>query len=186
MNLYQHAKNEFIPSVHSSDKVNFRVLSHDWPYLFLTMPTSNIFSYLLICMDLCQDARNQLIPSFYSWYTVLILEPREQIVYTQFRPCPTNTFSINFWFLWICINMLKMRLFYWFILEKYMTQKLCNMTGWEHFGLYLRKKIFAIYRICPRTQQIIKRFIIEQIQWKLMTKFLPISSILAHILNFWT
>ena len=42
---------------------------------------------------------------------------------------------------------------------------------WEHSGLYLRNKIFPKYRICAGTQQIKNIFIIEQIQWKLMTKF---------------
>ena len=48
---------------------------------------------------------------------------------------------------------------------------ICNLIGWEDFGLYLRNKIFPKYRICSGTQQMIKIFIIEQIQWKLMTKF---------------
>ena len=37
--------------------------------------------------------------------------------------------------------------------------------------LYLRNKIFPKYKIYAWTQQIIKIFTIEQIQWKLMTKF---------------
>ena len=32
MNLHQHAKNQCIPFVHSSDRVNFRVPLHDWPH----------------------------------------------------------------------------------------------------------------------------------------------------------
>ena len=41
----------YIPSVHSSDTVNFRVPSPDWPHPFLTMLTPKIFNYLslLIC-----------------------------------------------------------------------------------------------------------------------------------------
>ena len=34
-----------------------------------------------------------------------------------------------------------------------------------------QEKDFSKYRICARTQQIIQIFIIEQIQWKLMTNF---------------
>ena len=48
LNLYQHAKNQFIPSVHSSETANFRVRSHDWPHPFLTMPTPKCFA----CMNL--------------------------------------------------------------------------------------------------------------------------------------
>ena len=42
VNLYQHAKYQFIPSVHYSNIVNFRVLPRDWPHTFLTMPTLKI------------------------------------------------------------------------------------------------------------------------------------------------
>ena len=38
------------------------------------------------------------------------------------------------------------------------------MTGGEHFGPYLRNKNFPKYGICAGSQQIIKIFIIEQIQ----------------------
>ena len=61
MNLHQHAKNQFIPFVHSSNRVNFRVPSHDWPHPFLTTPTAKIFNVPLICMNLYQYAKNQLI-----------------------------------------------------------------------------------------------------------------------------
>ena len=49
--------------------------------------------------------------------------------------------------------------------------KICNLTGWEHFGLHLRNRIFPKHRICAGTQQIINIFIIEKIEWKWMTKF---------------
>ena len=48
VNLYQHAKNQFIPSVHSSDTVNFKVPSHDWPHSFLTMPTPKTFKSIFM------------------------------------------------------------------------------------------------------------------------------------------
>ena len=82
VNLYQHAKNPFIPSVHSLDKVNFKVPSHDWPHPFLTMPTPKTFK--LIFMKLYQHAKNKLIP-----LVNLILESNDLIGH---------------------INMLKMRL----------------------------------------------------------------------------
>ena len=56
VNLYQHVKNQFIPSVHSSDTANFRVLSPDWTHPFLTMLTPKIF--------------NQIIPFVHSGDTV--------------------------------------------------------------------------------------------------------------------
>ena len=90
VNLYQHAKNQFIPSVHSSDTVNFKVPSHDWPHPVLTMPTPKTFK--LIFMKLYQYAKNKLIPLVNS-----ILESSNQIGH---------------------INMLKMRLFHQFAQEK--------------------------------------------------------------------
>ena len=90
VNLYQHAKNQFIPSVHSSDTVNFKVPSHDWPHPFLTMPTPKTFK--LIFMKLYQYAKNKLIPLVNS-----ILESSNQMAH---------------------INMLKMRLFHQFAQEK--------------------------------------------------------------------
>ena len=79
---YQHAKNQFIPSVHSSDKVNFRVQSPDWPHPFFTMLTSKIFNHLLICVKLYQHAKNQLVRLVLSWDT--ILDSRDQISHTHF------------------------------------------------------------------------------------------------------
>ena len=70
LNPYQNAKNQFIQSVHSSDTVNFRVLSPDWPHPSLIMPTPKILNHLLICVNLCQHPKNQLIPSVHSWDTV--------------------------------------------------------------------------------------------------------------------
>ena len=80
----------------------------------------------------------------------------------------------------------KIKLFHWFVLEKWLIQKSCNMIGWEHFDLYLGKNIFLKYRIWVWTQQIIKTFFTEQIQWKLMTKcFFKFKNFLAHFPKVW-
>ena len=47
LNLYEHVKNQFIPSVNSSDTVNFTVPWPNWPHLFLTMSTPLWFCYSL-------------------------------------------------------------------------------------------------------------------------------------------
>ena len=70
VNLCQHAKNQFIPSVHPSDTVGFRVLSRDWPHPYLTIPTPKMFNHLLISMKLYLHAIYQLITSVHSWDTV--------------------------------------------------------------------------------------------------------------------
>ena len=89
VNLYQQAKNQFIPCL-SSDIIKFKILSHDWLHPFLTMPTPKTFK--LIFMKLYQHAKNKLIPLVNS-----ILESSNQIGH---------------------INMLKMRLFHQFAQEK--------------------------------------------------------------------
>ena len=90
VNLYQHAKNQLIATVHSSDTVNSKVPSHYWPNQFLTMPIPITFK--LIFLKLHQHAKNKLIPLANS-----ILESSDQIGH---------------------INMLKMRLFHQFSQEK--------------------------------------------------------------------
>ena len=70
VNLHQHARKQFIPSVHSSDTVNFRVLSPHWPHPFLTMPTPKTFNHLLVCISLYLHANNHLVQSAHSRDTV--------------------------------------------------------------------------------------------------------------------
>ena len=83
MNLYQHAKNQLIPSLHSWDAVNFRIQKPDWPYHFLTtvsfrvqkpdwsyqfftMLNQKTFNQLLIFVNLYQHAKNETVSSIYS------------------------------------------------------------------------------------------------------------------------
>ena len=61
LDLYQHAKNQLIPSVRIWYTVNFRVRWWDWPHLFLNMPTQKIFDQLLIFVNLYKHAKNQFI-----------------------------------------------------------------------------------------------------------------------------
>ena len=63
LNLYQHAKNQLVPSTHSWDTDKFRVPSPDWPHPFLTLPTQNFFNQLSIFMNLYQYPENQAISS---------------------------------------------------------------------------------------------------------------------------
>ena len=59
--MCQHKKNQFIPSVHSSDAANFRVHQPDWPHP--------------ICVKMYQHAKNQ----FYQFFLEIQsrLEPRD-------------------------------------------------------------------------------------------------------------
>ena len=99
-----------------------------------------------------------------------ILESRDQTGYTHFWPCSSKKFFIKFYCMWICMNMQKIRLFYWFVFKIWLIKKSYNLIGWEHFNPYFRTKSFPKHGICVGTQQILKVFIIEQIQLKLMTK----------------
>ena len=60
-------KNQFILKVHSLDTANFP--SPDWPNTFLAMRTPKIFNHLLICVNLCQHVKTQLISFVHSWDT---------------------------------------------------------------------------------------------------------------------
>ena len=68
--------------------------------------------------------------------------------------------------MWTCINMQKISLFYWFVLEIWFSKKSCNLVAWEHFGLYLRNKNFPKYGICAG----IYVFIITKTHKKLVPK----------------
>ena len=80
-------KNHFIPS----NTVNFIVPSPDWRHPFFTMTTQNYFNHLLICMDLYELAKNQLILSVHSWGTVnyRVLRPNRP---HPFLTIPSQTF----------------------------------------------------------------------------------------------
>ena len=69
LNLHQHAKIQFIPSTHSWDTVNFRVLSPGWQHPSLTTPNTTFFDQL-INVNLCQHIKNQAISLICSGDTV--------------------------------------------------------------------------------------------------------------------
>ena len=52
VNLCQHAKNQFIPSIDSWDTINFRIHRPGWQHLFLTMPKNFLIIvwFLWICV----------------------------------------------------------------------------------------------------------------------------------------
>ena len=86
-----------------------------------------------------QHAKKQFIPLIHSWDTV---------------QTGHVLFLINFEFMRICITMQK-KLINWFVKEIWMIKNSCNLMDWEHFGQYLRNKIFSKYGICARTHQIL-------------------------------
>ena len=93
-----------------------------------------------------------------------------QTYHTHFLPCSKKCL-INFEFMWICINMQNIELFHWFVLEIWLIKKSCNLIRWENFSPYFMNINFHKNGISAGTQQIIQIFIVEKIQWKLMTRF---------------
>ena len=65
VNLYQLAKNQLIPSVHSWDTVNSSVQRPDWPYPVLTKPNQKNFDQILIFVNLYQHAKNEALSLIY-------------------------------------------------------------------------------------------------------------------------
>ena len=83
--------------------------THFWTCLFFTMT---------YCVWNCTSMqKNQLLRSVLSWDTVNFRVQGPDWL-QSFLTMPTNNFSINFQFLWIYINIQKMRLFHRFALEK--------------------------------------------------------------------
>ena len=93
--MYQHEKNQFIPCVHSSDTVNFRVPPPDLPHPFLSMLTPKISNHLLICVKLYQHAKYQQTPSIHSSDRVNFRIQRQNWPH-PFWPCPSKNFLTNF------------------------------------------------------------------------------------------
>ena len=93
VSLYQHAKNQLIPFVHSSDTDNFRVLPQDQQYPFLIMPTPNIFKHFLwSCTGMQKHNSSGLFLRCSSF-----LNPETRWAIPVFwRPCLTKKVSINF------------------------------------------------------------------------------------------
>ena len=55
--------------------------------------------------------------------------------------------------MWTCINMQKIKLFHWFVLEnpeQILIKESCNLIGREHFGPYPSNKNFPKY-LCRNT-----------------------------------
>ena len=88
---------------------NFRVTWPDHPHPFLTMINpKNVQSPFNLHEFV--HAKNQLIPSVYSWDTTNFKESRDQIGHTYFFPCRTKIFRSTFNFYefvstcqkWVC------------------------------------------------------------------------------------
>ena len=134
-----------------------------WPCLFLTSPTQKSLKQLLAFLNFHQYAKNQFIPLIHYLDTVSFRVPRPDWLH-PFLTTPIPKFFDQHLIYVNLINMQKIRLFHWFVLEIWLIKKSCNLIGGEHFGPYLRNKNFPNYWICAGTQQIRYIFIIEQME----------------------
>ena len=136
-------KNQFIPSVHSSDKVSFRLPSRDWPHPFFTMPTRKISNYILVCVNLYHYVPPKLdncICSFlrYSQFRV----QRTDWPHPYFDHAQPKTFRKTFNF---CAFLSKCKKWGCFIdlLLRNNWLKSCNLVGWEQRYFWPFSKIFG-------------------------------------------
>ena len=108
-------------------------------------------------MNMHQFAKNQFIPSIYSWDTVNFKVP---------WPDWPKKKLMNFWFTWISIYPQKLKLFQWFVvMEIWLFKKCCNLIGWEDFSPYLRNKNFPKYGICVGTHRRVAKSISGRVRF---------------------
>ena len=125
LSFLRHAKNQFIPSIHSWNTVHFRVLWPNWPDPFLPVPTQ-IFFDLLIYVNLYQCPKDLAISLICSrdrvHWKILQLDwlrtfwPRvfiQAILKSVIRHKKLN-FTIEFWksTLFICLLFLFLLIYY--------------------------------------------------------------------------
>ena len=168
VNLYQHAKNQFFPSVHSSHKVYSRVPSSDLAHPFLA--ALKIFNHLYICVNLYQQAKNQLITSVHFWDTVnfrvqrpdwpnhILTMPNQKKFSTSFSFVNLSQHAKNEAVSLICSEAID-------------DLKILQSDGMTVLWCKSQRQDFPKYWICEGTQQIIRIFIVEQNQYELMTEF---------------
>ena len=151
LNLHQHAKNQFIPSIHSWDTANFRVLWPDWPHPFLTMPTQKISDQLLICVNLYQHVKNRFIPYVHSSDSVSFRVPWLDWPH-PFLTMPTPN---NFNQLLTCMNLYQLAKSQ--LRETQSILESQEQTGHTHFWPYPTKKYsinLQLLWICINIQHI--------------------------------
>ena len=148
---YQHSSNQLNAYIHSqvqqilaSRELKVIIILLSW----ICTSMQKINSLHLFILEI------QSILSYYHivicYFVIWVILP---VGHTHLWPHPYQKF------MGICINIQKIRLFHWFVLEIWLIKKSCNLTG-----QYLRNKIFPNYEICAGTLQIVHISIIEKIQ----------------------
>ena len=151
VNLHQYARNQSIPSVHSSDTVNFRVLSPHWPHPFLTMPTPKTFNHLLVCISLYLHANNHLAQSAHSRDTVNFRVLRPYWTHAFLSMPNQNIFNQLLIFVHLYQHAKNM-----FILQIQSILESCHQTGLNTFLTMSTPKYFSHLFISMNLYQHVK------------------------------
>ena len=177
---HQHAKNQFVQSVHSSDRVNFRARDHTCNTRFWPCPPKKSQKFGRIWEN--QLAKNQLIPLIHSWDTVNFRLPQADWTYLFL----TMPYQKNFYQLSIFANLYQHA-------KNGAVSSICSgeivdlkifQSSWLiAFWPIPQEQNFPQNGFCAGTHQIAQIFIREKIKWRLMTKFffnLKKTLFLAH------
>ena len=132
--LYHHAKiqRNLIQQILVSCELN------KWPYSFLTTPTQK--SEITLSFPEFAPACKKLLHSIHLFLS------------THFLQCPPKTFLISFYYMWICINMQEIRLFYWLVLEIWLIKKILQ-SDWLRtiWPVSQKPKFSQIWDLCRNT-----------------------------------
>ena len=139
LNLYQHIKNQVISPINPWDTVDFRVPRPKRLRPILTNTIQKLLKQLLTFLNFYQHTKNQFNPLILSWDTTSFSVLRPEQPY-PFLTKPTLIFFSQL--------LLSMNLY-----QQEKKQAFSSFS--EHFGPYLRNRIFPKYRICARTQEIL-------------------------------
>ena len=113
-----------------------------------------IIKLLLAFLNFYQHTKNQLIPLI-PWDKSQFLCPETRVATPIFDQAHSNIFQSTYSFHEFVSTCKSIRFFCHFVLEIWSIFKNCNLCGQEHFGCYLRNKIFPKYGIRARIQQIL-------------------------------
>ena len=139
LNLHQHARNQFIPSIHSWDTVNFRVMWPDWPYPFLTKSTQKVKWIWLAENILAQISGTKIIYINVHYWTnsVKINDKTSQKIWKalflahfwSILPIFGKSSSVMYNFIWVSSTMPKFRKNEWYNSMKTLRETDGQMKG---------------------------------------------------------
>ena len=142
-------KNHFIPSIHSWEKDNFRVLRPDWPRLFFTIPNQNCFDQPLIYANLYNHAKNQAYVDLFWWYGWLKILQSDWL--RTFWP---KSQEQNFSHIWdLSRNNANSLNFHYRTNSVKIFNKFKDPCFWPIFGSFSQKLFFQKFWLCHAQPQ---------------------------------